>query len=218
MARNSIEKGENEAPYAYVIPEDQKDPNTVVKMVNTLIAGGIEFHQATESFRAQNRNYPAGTYVALTSQAYRPYLIDMLGPQIYPDRRQYEGGPPEQTFDLTGWTLPYQMGVQAVRVDFPFEAQLTAIEQAEFPAGSVSGSGNTYILDHDVLDSYRAVNRLLKEGAKVGWATKAFTSGGKKYPAGAIIVSGSGEAKSNLWPRSSIFRCKRAAHPARRCH
>ncbi len=192
MARNSIEKGENEAPYAFLIPENQKDPNTVVKMVNTLMAGGIEFHQATAPFRAQNKEYPAGTYVALTSQAYRPYVIDMLGPQFYPDRRLYEGGPPEQTFDLTGWTLPYQMGVQAVRVDFPLEAQLTPIEQAEPPAGTVSGSGNTYILDHDVLDSYRAVNRLLKEGASVGWATKPFTSGGKKYPVGAIVASGSG--------------------------
>ncbi len=192
MARNSIEKGESEAPFAYVIPADQKDPNTVVKMVNTLMAGGIEFHRAEESFQAQNRNYPAGTYVALASQAYRPYLIDMLGPQIYPDRRQYEGGPPEPTFDLTGWTLPYQMGVQAIRVDFPFEAQLTAIQQAEFPVGSVSGGGSTYLLDHNVLDSYRAVNRLLKDGAEVAWATEGFTSGGRRYPAGTFIVSGSG--------------------------
>jgi len=192
MARNSIEKGESEAPFAYIIPGDQKDPNTVVKMVNTLMAGGIEFHRAEESFQAQNRNYPAGTYVALASQAYRPYLIDMLGPQIYPDRRQYEGGPPEQTFDLTGWTLPYQMGVQAIRVDFPFEAQTTAIQQAEFPVGSVSGGGSTYLLDHNVLDSYRAVNRLLKDGAEVAWATKGFTSGGRRYPAGTFIVSGSG--------------------------
>ena len=184
MARNSIEKGESEAPFAYIIPGDQKDPNTVVKMVNTLMAGGIEFHRAEESFQAQNRNYPAGTYVALASQAYRPYLIDMLGPQIYPDRRQYEGGPPEQTFDLTGWTLPYQMGVQAIRVDFPFEAQFTAIQQAEFPVGSVSGGGSTYLLDHNVLDSYRAVNRLLKDGAEVAWATEGFTSSGRRYSAG----------------------------------
>ena len=192
MARNSIEKGKSEAPFAYLIPEAQKDPNTVAKMVNTLIAGGIEFHKAAAPFEAQNREYPAGTYVALTSQAYRPYVIDMLGPQIYPDRRQYAGGPPEQTFDLTGWTLPYQMGVQAIRVDFPLEAQLTPIERAEPPTGSVSGSGNTYVLDHNVLDSYRAVNRLLKEGAKVGWATKSFTAGGRRYPAGAVVASGSG--------------------------
>lgn len=192
MARNSIEKGKNEAPYAYVIPQAQKDSNTVAKMINILISGGLEIHQSTNSFAAQNRKYPTGTYVALMSQAYRPYLIDILGPQIYPDRRQYEGGPPESTFDLTGWTLPYQMGVDAIKVDHPFKAQLKPIQQAYPPAGEVIGSADAYILDHSVLDSYRAVNRFLKEGDSVAWAARSFTSGGKEYPAGAIIVSGSG--------------------------
>ncbi len=192
MARNSIEKGENEAPYAYVIPQDQKDPNTAAKMINILISGGIEVHQATQSFQTQEIEYPEGTYVALMSQAYRPYLIDILGPQIYPDRRQYEGGPPERTFDLTGWTLPYQMGVEAIKVDLQFEARLKPIDKASPPAGKVSGSAETYILDHNILDSYRAVNRLLKGGTNVSWAAQSFTSEGKTYPAGAIIVSGTG--------------------------
>jgi hypothetical protein len=190
MARNSIERGKNEAPYAYIIPSDQKDPNTAVKMINILISGGIEVHQAQQPFLAQNQEYPEGTFVALMSQAYRPYLIDILGPQFYPDRRQYEGGPPEKTFDLTGWTLPYLMGVKALKIDIPFEVQLKAIERASPPTGQVSGRGKTYILDHSVLDSYRAVNRLLKEGASVSWAKNSFLSGGKTYPSGAVIVSG----------------------------
>ncbi len=191
MARNSIEKGKSQAPYAYVIPKSQKDPNTVAKMINILIANGVEIHTAEKSFKVQNREYPSGTYVVLLSQAYRPFIIDILGPQIYPDRRQYEGGPPERTFDLTGWTLAYQMGVEAIKIDLHFEAQLQQILDAKPPEGKVIGSGNTYILDHNVLDSYRAVNRLLEEGANVGWATESFTSGGKRYPPGAIIVSGS---------------------------
>ena len=195
MARNSIEKGKNETPYAYVIPHAQKDPNTVVKMINILISGGIEIHQAKNSFSVQNREYPAGTYVALASQAYRPYLIDILGPQIYPDRRKYVGGPPESTFDLTGWTLPYQMGVEVVKVDLPFDARLEPVQQAVPPGGKVYGSAKSYILDHDILDSYRAINRLLNEGVRVAWATQSFKSGGKRYPAGAIIISGTGIEK-----------------------
>jgi len=195
MARNSIQKGKTEAPYAYIIPKTQRDPNTVAKMVNILIADGAEIHQAVEPFEADNSKYPPGTYVILMSQAYRPFLIDILGPQIYPDRRQYPGGPPERTFDLTGWTLPYQMGVESVKVNFPFKAQLKPTEKAEFPVGKVSGKGSCYILDHAVNDNFRAVNRLLKEGCNVSWATKSFTSRGKKYPAGAIIVSGPGIAR-----------------------
>jgi hypothetical protein len=37
MARNSIEKGKNQAPYAYIIPHGQKDPNRVAKMIDILI-------------------------------------------------------------------------------------------------------------------------------------------------------------------------------------
>jgi hypothetical protein len=192
MARNSITKGKNQDPYAYIIPYDQKDPNTVAKMINILISNGVDVHTAEKSFKAHSREYPAGTYIILLSQPYRPFIIDILGPQIYPDRRQYEGGPPERTFDLTGWTLSYQMGVKAVKVDLPFEAQLRQIQAANPPEGKVFGDGNTYILDHRVLDSYRAVNRLLEGGAEVGWATESFVSDGKKFPTGAMVVSGTG--------------------------
>jgi hypothetical protein len=124
------------------------------------------------------------------AQAYRPFVIDILGPQIYPDRRQFPGGPPERTFDLTGWTLPFQMGVAVDRVEEAFAAELEPITQAKFPEGRLDGTGAAYILDHGVLDTYRAVNRLLKAGAGAAWASEPFQSGGKTYPAGTILVSG----------------------------
>jgi len=129
------------------------------------------------------------------SQAYRPFLLDILGPQFYPDRRQYPGGPPERAFDVTGWTLPYQMGVRAVPVTAPFDAELKPVDKAELPAGKVIGEGNGFILDHSVLDSFKAVNRLLAEGYRVRWATQSFSAYGKNYPVGAILVSGSGIAE-----------------------
>ena len=184
MARNSVEKGKNEAPYAFIVPANQKDPNTVAKMINILIVDGAEIHQAERSFKAQNREYPAGTYVILMSQAYRPFVLDILGPQFYPDRRQYPGGPPEAAFDLTGWTLPYQMGVEAIQMDVPFEAQLKPVRKAEPPAGKVTGEGKTFILDHSVLDSFRAVNRLLADGYDVSWATQSFSVERKELSGG----------------------------------
>ena len=129
------------------------------------------------------------------SQAYRPFLLDILGPQFYPDRREYPGGPPERAFDVTGWTLPYQMGVRAVPVTAPFDAELKPVDKAELPAGKVIGEGNGFILDHSVLDSFKAVNRLLAEGYRVRWATQSFSAYGKNYPVGAILVSGSGIAE-----------------------
>jgi hypothetical protein len=191
MARNSIKKGENNAPYAFIIPQSQEDPNKVDNMVNILIANGVEIHQANKSFKA-NDEYPSGTYVVLLSQAYRPFIIDILGPQVYPDRLEYPGGPRESAFDLTGWTLPYQMGVDVVEVKENFTADLVPILKAEPPKGVVQGNNKKYIIDHNILDSYKAVNRLLNEGYSVGWAKQPFTSANKQYPKGTIITSGKG--------------------------
>ncbi len=93
-------------------------------------------------------------------------------------------------------------------MDFPLEAQLTPIERAEPPTGNVSGSGNTYILDHNVLDSYRAVNRLLKEGAKcrVGHETLHFRW--ETIPGGGYRGFRIRDREQNpiFSPKSSIFR------------
>ena len=49
------------------------------------------------------------------AQPFRPYLIDVLEPQRYPELK-------EKPYDITGWTLPMQMGVSVDRIDERFEA------------------------------------------------------------------------------------------------
>jgi len=40
----------------------------------------------------------------------------LLTPQVYPDMRLFPGGPPKRPYDITGWTLSYQMGVNVDRI------------------------------------------------------------------------------------------------------
>jgi len=51
---------------------------------------GIEFVRAGEAFDAGERTFPAGTYV-IPPQAFRPYVVELMEPEEYPDRRQYPG-------------------------------------------------------------------------------------------------------------------------------
>jgi len=190
MASSNIESGLNEPPYAFIIPADQKDPNRAAKMINILIANGVEVHMSENGFTTRDVEYGPGTYIVLTSQAYRPFVLDILGPQYYPDRRLWPGGPPEHTFDITGWTLPYLMGVEVVKAERSFNAEMIPVSMAEAHAGKVTGKGPKYIFDHYILDSYKAVNNLLKEGFKIGWATEDISLGGKIFPEGSVIVSG----------------------------
>ncbi len=95
----------------YIISSDQSDFPTAVKFVDTLIKSGILIHQATASFKVNGKDYPKGSYVVKTNQAFRPHVMDMFEPQDHPNDFQYPGGPPIRPYDVAGWTLTFQMGV-----------------------------------------------------------------------------------------------------------
>ena len=60
-----------------------------------------------------------------TAQAFRPHILDMFEPQDHPNDFRYPGGPPIPPYDVTGYTLAFQMGVKFDRIldgfDGPFE-------------------------------------------------------------------------------------------------
>ena len=73
------------------------------------------------------KNYPAGSYVVKTAQAFRPHVLDMFEPQDHPNDFRYPGGPPNPPYDITGWTLAMQMGVQYDRILDGFDGPFTKI-------------------------------------------------------------------------------------------
>ena len=83
MARDAIAAGAGEA---YIVSAEQWDPGTAVKMINVLRWGGVEVESARAPFEAGGKLYPAGSFVIRCAQPFRPYLTDLLNPQIYPDR------------------------------------------------------------------------------------------------------------------------------------
>ena len=106
-------------------PPNQPDFLTATKFVNALIKNGVTVHRATAAFSAGGKQYPAGSWVVKTAQAFRPHVLDMFEPQDHPNDFQFPGGPPIPPYDNAGWTLAYQMGVKFDRMldgfDGPFE-------------------------------------------------------------------------------------------------
>ena len=188
--KRQIEMGRKGDPFAVVVPKDQADRPTAVKMLQTLAYSGVEVHQAQQPFTADEKKYPAGTYVILLAQPFRAYAKDMLEPQVYPKTSPAPGVPPRPPYDVAGWSLGMQMGVDNFFVKKPFEADLKKLDTIEIPAGEVGGKGSAYILSHEPNNSLVAVNRLLKEGYEVSWLTESATIAGKTYAPGAIIVRG----------------------------
>ncbi|GBD32658.1 hypothetical protein HRbin33_01631 [bacterium HR33] len=187
--RDAIEAGERGNPYAYVLPRDQWDPSAARELVNVFRKGGVEVHRATQSFRAGGREYPAGSYVIYTAQAFRPLIMNLMEPQRYPDRRLYLGGPPEPPYDLSGWTLSMQMGAEVVRIDERFSASTEPIRDTLVPSGEVRGTaGYGWALSRKANASVKAVNLLLAQGERVYWAASGFSDGNNRYEAGTFVV------------------------------
>ena len=175
----------------YVLPSDQPDFATATTFVNALIKNGVAVHRATAAFNVGERSYPAGSYVVKTAQAFRPHVLDNFEPQDYPDDFAYPGGPPVRPYDVTGYTLAYQMGVQFERILEGFDGPFEKIDgKARTPAGRVVGAAKPagYLLSHRPNAAATAVNRLLAKGERVYWLEAPLQAGATSYPAGTIYI------------------------------
>ena len=124
--RDQIARGQREAPFAYVIPQAQRDPVAPVEMLRRLAFGGVRVWQLTEAVTIDGRTFPPGTWVVPTDQEFAALAREVLDVQRYPDLRQYPGGPPERPYDAAGWTLPLQMGITVVPIETVLTAQVRA--------------------------------------------------------------------------------------------
>ncbi len=121
--RAQIARGLNSPPYAYVIPQEQRDVVAAVELLRRLAFGGVRISQLTAATTIDDAVYSAGTWVITSDQEYAALAREVLDVQKYPDLRQYPGGPPERPYDAAGWTLPLQMGVRVVPVSAPLSAE-----------------------------------------------------------------------------------------------
>ena len=117
-----------EAPYAFVVPADQRDPFETFELLDILRIGEVEIHQATAAFKAGGKDYAAGSWVIKTAQPYGAFAKTMLERQKYPDLRLYPGGPPKPPYDVTGHTLGMLMGVEVDQIEQPFDAALDLVK------------------------------------------------------------------------------------------
>jgi hypothetical protein len=157
---------------AYIIPSNQPDFLTAIKFVNALLKTGITVHRASSAFEVNGKQYPAGSFVVKTAQAFRPHVLDMFEPQDHPNDVRYPGGPPVAPYDIAGWTLALQMGVKFDRILDGFDGPLTPVTRLlPPPAAVISGPENPagYCMGHETNDVFTAVNRLLKAEQTVLW-------------------------------------------------
>ena len=162
LGRTNIESAGNGEPQAYLIPAGQARDEAVAKMIGSLVDQGVEVFRldrelhvllATPVVRRTNpvaekvgsyrrlvsltssamQEVPAGSYIIFLAQPQRTNVLALFEPQIYPNRLTRQGEA-ERPYDVAGWTLPLQMGVDAPAVvaikETPLERKLTLLKDA----------------------------------------------------------------------------------------
>jgi Zinc carboxypeptidase len=223
---DTVERFKKDPPYAYVIPNEQRDLPTAELLVEKLIADGIEVDRASDHFKANGVTYKAGSWVVLMDQPFAALVKELFEVQKYPEFRstgapiEGRGGagggrgqqaaaapaPPAQAaggrgaaggaaaggrggrgnaggaaaaptslaqlpYDVTGWTLPMQMGVEVAAVSEPVSDDarhtLRRIEKMETAPGKVEGSGPVFAFSHNSNAALKAVNDILDAGGTI---------------------------------------------------
>jgi hypothetical protein len=188
MNRRAIETGAA-SPYAWIIPAAQHDPPVAARLVQILDELGVEVHRATAPFESAGKKYPAGSWVVLMAQPYRAFAKDLLEKQVYPVQRAAPNAEPERPYDVTGWTLPFQMGVEAVEAEKKFAASLERVSSIPVPPGRYEDApgASGYLMTARTNNTSVALNRLLKAGREVAWA-----------PRGGVFIPRQGDVASEL--------------------
>ncbi len=175
-AKRQTGRGAEGTPVAYAIPPCQHDPLTALKLVDLMLHQGVEVKVAKESFQVTGKVYPEGTYIVSLEQPKMGVIRNLLGRTFYPDSywtRNPDGSP--IMYDTATDTVGEFMGVEILPVEEKFEANLEVVTSVLRPAFEVE-DGVGYLLDTRLNDTFVAVNRFLRSGAKV-WRIREAVDG-----------------------------------------
>ena len=218
--RDVIEHYAHNPPYAFVIPQQQRDSVAAVELLRRLAYNGIEIQRLERSASHAGHHFEAGTWVIPMAQPFAHFVRQLFAQQSYPDLREYPEGPPDQPYDVAGWTLPWQMDVQVFAANEPlgqeWEGALSAVvsdevesEGATFdspsgvgfddhpvarailpPPGRIQGQGPAIALDAAQNNSFRFLNRAWDTGAEVAFVAGKPGVDGESGQSGHYVVTG----------------------------
>jgi len=112
---NLIQKADE--PKAFIIGAGQPNHEAVARFIEILMAQGIEVFEMTRELwvkmepKADFHEMPLGGYVVFVNQPQKNNILSLFERQVYPNRL-LPNGEAEVPYDVAGWTLPLQMGVE----------------------------------------------------------------------------------------------------------
>jgi hypothetical protein len=222
--RDQIARYRAGAPYAYIIPQTQRDPVAPVELLRRMAALGVRVAQADRQITHDGVTYASGTWVIPMDQEYAELVRTLFEPQEYPDLGD------DQPYDAAGWTLPYQMNVHVIEARTPLTPEVRAalvpirgraVDWRAAPdapltmdsvaagivplPGGITGRGDRLLLDPAQNNSFRLINRALAErGAGLRFLPSTAGRGAR------WVLSGVPTATLDAWATELSVRAERA--------
>lgn len=200
---NAVERGREEAPFAWVVPRDQLRPADAAGMVNLIRRHGIEVHEARQGGTFGEVSVAAGDFVIRLDQPYRNLAHMLMDVQRYPS----EG---EEVAYIRGgmaWTFPLMHNVRAHQVDDPGIRSLAMDQVGDdvvLEGEILAGAGAEWLAVHPRASarSLRARFELADLPVEVARAPLRTQQG--ELPAGAWLLPAQGADRARIeeWARS----------------
>lgn len=191
-SRRSVEHGQREAPYAWVIPAGQARRLEAAELANLFRLLGIEVHRADAAFAAGSVPVAAGDYVVRMDQPYGPLADNILGIQTY---RPTDPAP----YDDTGWTLGALRNVvtRPIADSSVLARPMTLLADDVRLRGVLTGSesGRAAFLIPATTESNLIVFRYRLRQVRMYAAEDTFSVGGQAFAAGTVIVPFAGAGR-----------------------
>ncbi|MCW4050469.1 MAG: M14 family zinc carboxypeptidase [Candidatus Bathyarchaeota archaeon] len=190
-ASHAIQKGLEEAPFAFITKPDQHDELVGYKLMKALMDMGVEVSRSQREFVADGVVYPRGIYVVFASQHCRPYLVSLLKRTYYHlgAFSKYPDGSPVVPYDLSTYTIAEFMGVRLHEVEKPFKGNFEILTSIRYPRGFVDDDApNGWILNNKINDGFLAVNRLLRKGVTVHRVTENVETEAGVFEPGSFYI------------------------------
>ena len=183
--RNSLQRGIDETPHAWVIPADQPARDRLAYLINQLRRHAIEVHRATADFEVEEGTFSAGDFVVRLDQPYGDFARNLLQITKFPEDAE------QRPYDDVSWTFGKIYRVDTQPIDDPSILEMADLEPVDaevaFP-GKIFGSGGAaWVIAQDGSNTFVTLRYLLDRFAVLA-TEEAFEDSDRTFPPGSFVL------------------------------
>jgi hypothetical protein len=239
-SKRSVTKPVDAGPAAYVLTRDEHYTNRQLQLLKVLALQHVEIQQLTKAVTVAlpppvhkedaeerpstppppppptSQTFPAASFVIRMDQPFSRIADALLDRQFWsPD------DPQKQPYDDTGWSFGDLFNAKVSRVTDRsiLSASMSPVADIGQLSETELGEGPFYVVNHSAQVTLASLAYALHGSADVSICEEGFESGGKKFAAGSLIVSGVDTGKLKpLLKQFDLTAASIASQPSVRLH